>query len=605
MNIFNTIKKDIIDIVNTVFVSTNSAFYSTLDEYCTDIVVEFPNNPEYGDISTNIAMVLAKPLRSSPRAIAEKLLPHISMLKYIKKVEIAGSGFINMTLNVDFWINFIKQVIILGESYGDNNIGGGEKVNIEYVSANPTGPLHIGHARGAIVGDAMASILSKCGYDVTREYYINDSGKQIDRLVESFFIRYKQELGINAELGDDHYPGQYLVDFAKEFIKENSDKYVRVNEREALSELRSVVVDGMMKMIRDDLKLLKIQHDIFTSEQHDIINQGKLNEAMDILNKANLLYRGILDKPKGEAAEDWEPSEQLIMKTTLFGDETDRPILRSDGSTTYFSSDIAYHYDKIKRGFSRMIVPLGADHIGYAKRLEVIVDALSNNCAKFKVLIMQMVNLLENGKSVKMSKRTGNFLTLRDVIEELGSDILRFSMLMRKSDTIFDLDFIKIREQSKDNLLFYIQYAHTRCVSVLNNAYDVHAIHTNELAIVEESITGNKKVSYICNINIKSMDLTALSHDIEISLIKKIALFPRILENSAINYEPHRIVYYLYDLAHSIHQLWVFGNNDRSMRFIQNDNVDLTRARIVLVYTAASVIGNALTLLSIHPMLEM
>lgn len=620
MNIFDAFKNDIINAaVSVVREISNTAIDIT--EYNQSVVVEFPNNKEHGDISTNVAMVLAKPLHRSPRDIAALLYPKLQALPYVTKVEVAGPGFINIVIHMEFWYDLIVQVAKLGMKYGDSNIGQGERVNVEYVSANPTGPLHIGHARGAVIGQVMSSILQKCGYNVTQEYYINDAGGQIDTLIESFFIRYQQLLGYDVKLKDNCYPGEYLVDFAKEVVARDGDKFLQIEEHIAKKQLRSVVVDGMMKMIMEDLDLLGIQHDVFTSEQHDLIDKHKLDCAIEELKDTGLLYRGILDKPKGSIAEDWEPSEQLILKTTLFGDESDRPVLRSDGSMTYFSSDIAYHYDKLKRGFYHMIVPLGADHIGYAKRLEIIVDALSDRKAKLKVLIMQMVNLLRDGQPVKMSKRAGNFLTLREVIEELGADIFRFVILTKKSDTVLDIDFSIVREQSKDNFLFYIQYAHTRCVSVLRHAHRSGLITPEELNIIKNDINIQKEesggsgircceVSYICNIDLGSIDTKGtekgdMMSDMVKKLAKQIAFMPRVLESAAMHYEPHKLVYYLYDLAHYLHQLWVMGISDDSMRLIQNDDPDLTRVRVLLAYTTASVIGNILILLGIQPVLEM
>lgn len=618
MNIFDFFKQKIICVASDIFSAElmvgSSEDKMDVAQCLSSITVEFPNKKEYGDISTNIAMMLAKSLKKSPLSIASQLMPKLKMLDYVDTVEVVPPGFINIRINDKFWSFFLRAVAELGSHYGDSDLGHGEKVNIEYVSANPTGPLHIGHARGAIVGDAVASILSKCGYNVTREYYINDAGKQIDILVESFFIRYKQLLGYDVQLSEGHYPGDYLVSFAKDVIKIHADKFLHMDEAVACQQLRTIVIDGMMQMIRDDLKLLDIRHDVFTSEQHDLIDKHKLDEAIKVLDKAGLLYHGTLAKPKGDAAEDWESSEQLILKTTMFGDESDRPVLRSDGSATYFSSDIAYHYYKLSRGFYRMIVPLGADHIGYAKRLEVVVDALSDRVAKFSVLIVQMVNLLQGGKPVKMSKRAGNFLTLRDIVEELGADILRFTMLTRKSDTVFDIDLAAVREQSKDNPLFYIQYAHTRCVSVVQNAQKDGFILPDELQIIDGDEMcdaccahncGKPQVSYVCGINAEQIALERLVYDAEKDLIKQIALMPRVLENAAICYEPHRVAYYLHNLAHCVHQLWMSGVGDGRMRFIQSGDRELTRARVFLVYVTASVIGNALKLLGIQPILKM
>ena len=593
MNIFKDIKCALLKILNAEFGK------DIINEE--SITIEYPNNSEYGDLATNIALVAASKIKKKPREIAEILSKKIADLDYVEKIEIAGPGFINLFLKDDFWHQFMAQLPHFGDKYGSNNLGKGQLTNVEFVSANPTGPMHIGHARGAIYGEAIARIMEKSGYDVVREYYINDAGKQIDVLAESLWIRYQQVLGRDVKLADGCYPGEYLIKIAKKIVADKKDTFLEMDIEERQATLRKIALDEMMDLIRSDLDLLGVYHDVFISEQKDIIDKNKLPTAINLLKEKGVLYKGVLDKPKSGPVEDWEPTEQLLLRTTDFGDDLDRPVLRSDGSDTYFSSDIAYHLDKIQRGFLHMVVLLGADHGGYVKRLQAAVFALSDRKATLKVLVNQLINFVKDGKPVKMSKRAGTFLTLREVVDQIGADALRFSILMRKSDTIFDLDFEKVCEQSKDNPLFYIQYAHTRCNSVIKNAHSEGVISLEDLNIEEVE----NSVKYRCGINTEEVQYSLLKNKAEKNLIKKIAAFPKMVESAAVQYEPHRVGYYLYELANNMHQLWAEGGADSKTRFVIKDLPELTKARLMLIFSTAQTINAGLSLIGVKPMLKM
>lgn len=587
-----------------------------------NITVEFPKNKNHGDLSTNAAMVLASKFKITPRDLAEMMAVKIKSIKYIESVNVIAPGFINFNIDVSFWHIFIKKVLEANYQYGDNNIGNNELINVEFASPNPTGPMHIGHARGAIYGDTLIRVLKKSNYNVIGEYYINDAGNQIDTLAESLFIRYQQALGKNVQLKDESYPGEYLIDLAQKLVIEYSDallKEYEVDSKQCHEKIRKIAIEEMMKLIKIDLAALGIKHDVFTSEQKDVIDANKLNDALKILEKKDLVYYGIPEKPKA-SVDDWEPSKQLLFRSTNFGDDVDRSIKRADGSNTYFGSDIAYHMYKIERGFNHMILLLGADHSGHIKRMEAAINALSDNKAKIKILINQMVNLLRDREVIKMSKRSGNYITTMEIIKEIGKNALRFAMLLRKNDTMFDLDLTKILEQSKDNPVFYVHYAHTRCVSVINKAIEAGVIDKDEISIIDIDNINNIdcEIDGVCNDKIlykynPKVDILfeKLTDKVEIKIIKDIALFPKIIESAAVNYEPHRITYYLYDLANSLHSLWTRGLEDENLRFIlpntKNDvnEREISRARVVLLYITASIIGNGLNVLGIKPMLRM
>ncbi|MDN5248297.1 MAG: arginine--tRNA ligase [Wolbachia endosymbiont of Tyrophagus putrescentiae] len=536
----------------------------------TNFIVESPSNRIHGDIYTNVAMVLAKCEKKNPTKIAEILAKEFELFDEVAKVEVAGPGFINMHLKAKVWHEILKQINEQKTDFGNLDIGNNQPINVEFVSANPTGPLHIGHARGAVFGDVLANLLKKVGYKVTKEYYINDAGAQIDTLVQSVYLRYREALGEKISIDQGLYPGEYLKPIGEELVK----KYGReLLDSQIISDY---ALKSILQMIKEDLNLLKVEHDVFTSE-YEIQKSGKIEESIKILSDKGLVYEGYLEKPKGKENENWTARKQTLFRSTQFGDDVDRALKKEDGSWTYFASDIAYHYDKISRGFNYMVVELGSDHGGYVKRLKAIVSALSNDQAKIEVKLHNIVNFFENGKPVKMSKRSGNFLTARDVIEEVGSDITRFIMLTRKNDMVLDFDFAKVKEQSKDNPVFYVQYAHARAHSLMRNAPKVFP----------------------------DADLSLLESEGELFLIKTLAKWPDVVEISAKLCEPHRITFYLLEVAEAFHVLWGYGKTDLNMRFILENNLDLTAARIFLVQAVAHVIASGFSILNIEPLKEM
>jgi arginyl-tRNA synthetase len=552
----------------------------------TNVVAEPPRDASHGDIATNAAMVLAKPAQKSPRDIAALLVEKLEALDDVTSAEIAGPGFINLRLKDAVWQGIVAEVLASGAGYGNSDMGKGEKVNVEYVSANPTGPMHIGHARGAVVGDVLALLMVKAGYDVTKEYYINDAGAQVDVLARSAHLRYLEAMGEDITIPEGLYPGEYLIPVGEALKEAFGDKFKDQPEDVWLTEVRQFTIDAMMEMIKQDLGLLGIVHDVFSSER-TLVDADKVQETLELLDQKGLIYEGVLEPPKGKKPDDWEEREQTLFKATEFGDDVDRPVKKSDGSWTYFASDVAYHYDKINRGFLQMINVLGADHGGYVKRIKASVLALSDKKAVLDVQLYQLVNFLEDGKPLKMSKRAGTFTTVRDVVEAVGKDVVRFLMLTRKSDMILDFDLQKATEQSKDNPVFYVQYAHARNWSVLRNAAEV----------VPEAVADDFTVS--------EESLRLLSAPEELDLVKAIAGWPRVVEAAAGNKEPHRIAFYLQDLAASFHQLWNRGKDDPSLRFIIEENEELTKARLALVRACSITIGTGLHVLGVEPVREM
>lgn len=548
-----------------------------------NIAVELPRDVLHGDIATNVAMVMAKKLGISPMELAKEIAAELQKNSAIESIDIVKPGFINFKLQIDFWHSILNEIWNLGMNYGHLSIGTGLKINIEFVSANPTGPIHIGHARSAIYGDALANLLKKCGFEVVKEYYINDAGRQIDILVNSLFIRYQQIHKIDIILPDNCYPGEYLITAAKELKKHYGDKLLHMDSETRFTIIKKFAVDYMMSLIKADLAELGVVHDVFISEQNDIINKGKIEQTVSLLESYGLIYKGILEAPKSKVSDDWEASEQTIFKSTAFGDDLDRPVIRSDGSYTYFAPDIAYHLYKIERGFNRMVLLLGADHGGYVKRMQAAVEALSHGKARIDIKINQLVNLLKDGKPFKMSKRSGNFVTLKDMLNEVDKDILKFVMLAKKNDTVIDLDCDKVKEQSKENPVFYVQYAHTRAYSIISKATKMGIVVNNKTRI-----------------NYSKLNTTN-----DILLIKQIALFPKMLESAAIYYEPHRISYYLYDLANLFHQSWAKGVEDENLRFIIAEDLELTQARLILVHTIANTIAIGLNIMGVEPIKEM
>ena len=549
-----------------------------------EIKVEYPKNQEYGDLSSNVSIIIAKKKKLNPKNIAQELLNILLKNEEISQISIEGVGFLNFRLKAKFWHQFLKKLVNLGRDYPKMDIGGGEKVNIEFVSANPTGPLHLGHAKGAIFGDTIANLLTKCGYQITKEFYINDAGSQIKNLAKSLDTRYKQLLGEKIELDKDCYPGEYLIDLAKILKQEFENKLNNLKHDDKQEFLKNFAVEKILKIIKNDLSKLKVIHDCFISER-ELIERNKVKHCIDFLKEKNLLYKGTLDKPKGEASEDWESKEQTLFRSTNFGDDIDRAVVKSNGEYTYFASDIAYHLDKIERGFNNMILLLGADHIGYKKRLISAVTALSDGKAKLNIKVCQLVKLLRSGKQVKMSKRSGNFILLEKIIDEIGSDALRFAILSKSSDTLLEIDVEKLKQQNKDNPVFYVQYASARTRSILRKAKDI-GVDIN-------------------NILNKEIDLSPLTSEYDLSLIKILALYPKILASCLNNLDPHKITYYLYDLACKFHQIWSKGTKEENIKFIVEDNINLTEARILLVHSVRLVITSGLEILGIKALEKM
>ena len=553
------------------------------------ITLEPPKDPSHGDLATNAAMVLAKAAGQPPRVLAERLAPLIAVDTHIDKVEIAGPGFINLTLSFAFWPSVLRMVLEQGASYGRSAIGKGEAVNVEYVSTNPTGPIHVGHCRGAVFGDALANLLDFTGFAVTREYYVNDAGAQVDALARSVYLRYREALGETiGEIGEGLYPGDYLKPVGEKLASQHGKELLAMKEEEWLPIVRAAALQAMLAMIEDDLAALGIRHDVFFSERS--LSEGPRDEVAETiadLKAKDLIYKGRLPPPKGKVDEDWEDREQLLFRSTAFGDDIDRPLVKSDGSYAYFAGDIAYHRDKFRRGFKSMIDVLGADHSGHVKRMKAAVAALTDGEAELDIKICQLVRLFRAGEPVKMSKRAGTFVTLREVVDEVGAGPVRFMMLYRKNDAPLDFDFAKVTEQSRDNPVFYVQYAHARASSVLRNVREAFPDLDPE--------EGSLAVS----------DLGRLTDEAEVALIRRIAQFPRLVESAATAHEPHRIGFYLYDLAGDFHGLWNRGKDLPQLRFIYESDRELTRARIALVAATKRVLASGLGILGVHAMHEL
>jgi arginyl-tRNA synthetase len=552
-----------------------------------NVGVEPPRDPAHGDIATNAALALAKVAGRKPREIAEPLAARLAARAEVAAAEVAGPGFINLRLSDEFWHARVSEILRSGIAYGDSDLGAGEKVNIEYVSTNPTGPLHVGHVRGAVFGDALAALLAKAGYAVTTEYYINDAGAQVQTLARSVHLRYRQALGEDiGEMPDGMYPGDYLVPVGRAIAEADGARWREVPEAEWLPEFQSRAVDAMMALIRDDLAVLGIHQEIFFSER-TLHENGGIDRALAWLQQRGLIYSGTLEPPKGKAPEDWEPRPQTLFRATDFGDDIDRPLQKSDGSWTYFAADIAYHYDKFQRGFRRMIDVWGADHAGYVKRMQAAVKALTEGKGELDVRICQLVKLTRDGKPVRMSKRAGDFVTLRDVVDEVGPDVVRFMMLTRRNDAPLDFDFARVQEQSKDNPVFYVQYAHARVSSVMRNAQrELPGLDISKAALARANLSG-------------------LVDSAELDLIKRLAAWPRTVEAAAEAHEPHRIAFYLYDLASAFHALWNKGNDDPRLRFIIREAPELSRSRLALLRAVAMVIASGLAVVGVIPAEEM
>lgn len=543
------------------------------------IAVEPPRDATHGDVATNAAMVLAKPLGTNPRAFAEIIIGKLKEDPDVADVSVAGPGFINIKLSVGYWQRLLASMIGAGTDYGRSTLGTGRKVNVEYVSANPTGPMHVGHCRGAVVGDALANLLSFAGYAVEKEYYINDAGSQIDVLARSVFLRYREALGEKiGEIPAGLYPGDYLVPVGQSLASEYGVRLHNMPEEQWMPIVKDKAIDAMMVMIREDLAALNVHHDVFFSERtlHDG-GAAAIRTAINDLTFKGFVYKGSLPPPKGQLPEDWEDREQTLFRSTEVGDDVDRPLIKSDGSYTYFAADVAYFKNKFDRGFNEMIYVLGADHGGYVKRLEAVARAVSEGNSKLTVLLCQLVKLYRNGEPVKMSKRSGDFVTLRDVVEEVGRDSVRFMMLYRKSSEPLDFDFAKVTEQSKDNPVFYVQYAHARCMSVFRQAREAFPDLDVTPAELAKAVSG-------------------ISDPAELQLIAKAAEFPRVVESAAQAQEPHRVAFYLYDLASSFHAHWNKGKDQTELRFVNDKSRESSIARLGLVYAVASVLKSGLAI---------
>jgi len=559
------------------------------------VTVEPPRDPTHGDMATNAAMVLAKDAGRKPRDLAEALAEKLRGDDLVAKVDVAGPGFINLTLKPAAWFAALRHAVGLGAQYGRSDIGGGAPVNVEYVSANPTGPMHIGHCRGAAFGDALANLLDFTGFKVTREYYINDAGAQIEVLARSAYLRYREALGEDiGAIPDGLYPGDYLKPVGAALAAQYGEALRDQPEADWLPLVRRTSIDMMMALIRDDLAALRIEHELFFSEQslHESHNGGpsKIAETIAFLDRQGLLYRGTLPPPKGKVMEDWEPRELLLLRATQFGDDVDRPVLKSDGTPAYIIPDIAYHRDKFERGFTHLIDVLGADHAGYVKRLEAAVAAISDRKAEVDVKVVQLVRLLRAGEPVKMSKRAGEFVTLREVVDEVGPDAVRFMMLNRKNDAVLDFDLAKVVEQSRDNPVFYVQYAHARGQSVFRNARAAFPDLPDDFASPAQ---------------LRDAALERLSDPAEIALVRRIALYPRVVEAASLAHEPHRIAFYLFDLASEFHALYTLGNATPHLRFIIQNNRQLTVARLVLIQGVVTVLASGLAVLGVEAPDEM
>jgi arginyl-tRNA synthetase len=552
------------------------------------VVVEPPRDPSHGDMATNAAMVLAKEAKSKPRDLAEQIAAKLREDALVAKVDIAGPGFINLTLHPNVWTEQLGTILREGAAYGriaPNALL--PRVNVEYVSANPTGPMHVGHCRGAVFGDALCSLLQFAGRDVVREYYINDAGAQVDVLARSAFLRYREALGEDIRaIPEGLYPGDYLKPVGQALVAEHGAKLRDMPEQQWLPVVRAKAIAMMMEEIKGDLAALNIKHDVFFSERSLIEGGDRVGAAIEALRANGQVYEGRLPPPKGAPVEDWEDREQLLFRATAYGDDVDRPLIKSDGSYTYFASDIANHRNKFERGFADLIDVFGADHGGYIKRMQAAVKAVSAGQAVLDVKVVQLVKLLRNGEPVKMSKRSGDFVTLREVVDEVGNDAVRFMMLYRKNDAVLDFDLAKVIEQSKDNPVFYVQYGHARGHSIFRNAREVFP----DLPDDDEA-----RIAYLSDAK-----LTRLSDSTELELLKRLAMYPRMIEGAAAAHEPHRIAFYLYDLASEFHALWTKGRDMPYLRFIINDDAQMTKARLAMVQGVVSVLASGLAVLGVH-----
>lgn len=555
------------------------------------VVVEPTKDPAHGDLAINAAMVLAKEAGMAPRALAELIVAELAKDGDVLKAEIAGPGFINLTLQPAVFTEVLKSAVLAGTEHGRGAAKGAPKINVEYVSANPTGPMHVGHGRGAVFGDALASLLAFAGHDVTREYYINDAGAQVDVLARSAFLRYREALGEDiGAIPEGLYPGDYLISVGQTLAKEYGPSLRDKPEWDWLPLVRQAAIDGMMAMIRDDLAALGVVHDLFFSERSLQGREGNSNavhQTIEDLRTRDLVYEGRLPPPKGQKDDDWEDREQTLFRATKFGDDVDRPLLKSDGSYTYFANDIAYHRSKFTRGFAEMIDVWGADHGGYVKRMQAAVKAVTNGEGALDVKLCQLVRLLRNGEQVRMSKRSGDFVTLREVIDEVGRDAVRFMMIFRKNDATLDFDLAKVVEQSKDNPVFYVQYAHARCASIFRQAAEAFP----DLDLSPQALA--------------QADLGLLTDESEIGIVKMIAAYPRMIDAAASSHEPHRVAFFVHDLASAFHSLWNKGKDSPQLRFVNQTDRKSTSARLAFVHAVRSVLASGLAVVGVTAPEEM
>ena len=551
------------------------------------VTVEPPREAEHGDAACNAALVLAKQARRKPRDIAEHLAKRLEGRAEIRVAEVAGPGFVNLRLTDEFWWARLAELLSTGPGYGAQDLGRGRPVNVEYVSANPTGPLHVGHARGAVVGDALANLLAHMGFAVTREYYVNDAGAQVDTLARSVHARYREACGeaIGA-IPEGLYPGDYLIPVGEALAARDGRRWLEEPESVWLPQVRHFAIDAMMDLVRADLDALGVRHDVFRSER-ELVGEGSVDDAYAALEADDLIHRGVLEPPKGKRDEDWEPREQSLFRASAFGDDTDRPLRKSDGTWTYFATDIAYHRDKIERGFTDLIDVWGADHGGYVKRMKAAVSALSGNSVSLDVKICQMVKLLDGGEPMAMSKRAGRFVTLRDVIDEVGRDVVRFIMLTRRNDAPLEFDLRRVTEQSRDNPVFYVQYAHARACSALRRGAGV---------LPESELTPTA---------LARAYLACLDDRAELDLIRRLCQWPRVLTGAALAHEPHRIAFHLQELAAAFHLLWTRGKDDPRLRIVDAERPAETRARLALISAVKIVIAEGLALFGVEPVQEM
>ncbi|NGQ92057.1 arginine--tRNA ligase [Rhodobacter sp. HX-7-19] len=580
MNLFSEIRELVVAALNDL--AAQGILPAGLD--LAAVAVEPPRDAAHGDMATNAAMVLAKPANLQPRIIAEALAKALMQDPRIAGADVAGPGFLNLRLDPAAWHGLVRAALVAGSDFGRSTLGQGRRVNVEFVSANPTGPMHVGHTRGAVFGDALARLLSFAGWDVTREYYINDGGAQVDVLARSAYERYREAHGLEPAISEGLYPGDYLIPVGEALKAKYGASLLDQPESVWLKDVRDFATEMMMAEIRNDLKVLGVEMDVYSSEKA-LYGTGEIEAAIATLRDMDLIYEGVLEPPKGKEPDDWEPRVQTLFRSTAHGDDVDRPVQKSDGSWTYFAPDIAYHYNKVRRGFDALIDIFGADHGGYVKRMKAAVSALSGGRVPLDIKLIQLVKLYKNGEPFKMSKRAGTFVTLRDVVEQAGADVTRFVMLTRKNDAALDFDFDKVLEQSKDNPVFYVQYANARIHSVLRKARDA-GLDVSDKALI-------------------AADLSILNHEAEIGMARKIAEWPRLVDIAARNNEPHRVAFYLYELASDFHGLWNRGNEDASLRFIQDGDPATSQAKIALARSVSVVICAGLGILGVTPVEEM